>query len=157
MKAGTVELTERKQWRIRAAPIGIDTPHARPSRVVLHRGLRVLRAAVLSSISLVGLPGIASVASHVADRTGPIVGLAGKCVDVAASGTANGTAVQLYTCSTGVAQTWTISDTGTIRNPHSGKCLDVTGQGTANGSTIQLWDCNGSRRCAIPSRDAAWT
>jgi|GEM_PF-378885 len=144
MRAGTVELTERKPCRTRATHIGIDTPYARPSRVVLHRGLRVLRAAVLSSVSLVGLPGLAAIAPHLADRTGPIVGLAGKCVDVAASGTANGTSVQLYTCATGVAQTWAISDTGTIRNPHSGKCLDVTGQGTANGSKIQLWECNGS-------------
>src|SRR5690349_18761161 len=116
----------------------------RPSRILRHRALRILRVAVLSSIALLGLPGIAAVTPHLADRTGPIVGLAGKCVDVAASGTANGTAVQLYTCAPGVAQTWTISDNGTIRNPHSGKCLDVTGQGTENGSKIQLWECNGS-------------
>jgi polyhydroxybutyrate depolymerase len=105
---------------------------------------RVLRAAVLSSLSLGGLSASAAVAPHFAERTGAIVGLAGKCVDVAASGTTNGTAVQLYTCAPGVAQTWTISDNGTIRNPNSGKCLDVTGQGTVNGSPIQLWDCNGS-------------
>ncbi|GAA1824557.1 glycosyl hydrolase [Agromyces salentinus] len=77
-------------------------------------------------------------------RTGAIVGLAGKCVDAAGSGTANGTAVQLYTCAPGVAQTWTIGADGTIRNPNSGRCLDVAGQGTTNGSVLQLWDCNGS-------------
>ncbi|QEO14432.1 glycosyl hydrolase [Agromyces intestinalis] len=77
-------------------------------------------------------------------RTGSISGLAGKCVDVRASGTANGTAVQLYTCATGVAQTWTIGTDGSIRNPNSGRCLDVTGAGTANGTVVQLWDCNGS-------------
>lgn len=77
-------------------------------------------------------------------RTGSIVGLAGKCVDVAASGTANGTAVQLYTCASGVAQTWTIGTDGSIRNPNSTRCLDVAGQGTANGSLIQIWDCNAS-------------
>lgn len=78
------------------------------------------------------------------DKRGAIVGLAGKCVDVAASGTANGTAVQLYTCATGVAQTWTIGTDGTIRNPNSGKCLDVSASGTANGTRVQIWDCNGT-------------
>ncbi|MBD5786261.1 RICIN domain-containing protein [Cellulosimicrobium terreum] len=77
-------------------------------------------------------------------RTGAITGLVGKCVDAAASGTANGTAVQLYTCSPGVAQTWEVRTDRTIRNPHANKCLDVSGQGTANGTLIQLWDCNGS-------------
>ncbi|MCP2370321.1 mannan endo-1,4-beta-mannosidase [Agromyces terreus] len=77
-------------------------------------------------------------------RTGAIVGLAGKCVDAAASGTANGTAVQLYACASGVAQTWTVAADGTIRNPNSGRCLDAAGQGTANGTVIQLWNCNGS-------------
>jgi mannan endo-1,4-beta-mannosidase len=76
--------------------------------------------------------------------TGAIVGLAGKCVDVAASGTANGTAVQLYTCAPGVAQTWEVRADGTIRNPNAGRCLDVAGQGTANGTVVQIWDCNGS-------------
>ncbi len=76
--------------------------------------------------------------------TGAITGLAGKCVDVAASGTANGTAVQLYTCASGVAQTWTATANGPIRNPNSNRCLDVAGQGTANGTLIQIWDCNGS-------------
>jgi mannan endo-1,4-beta-mannosidase len=75
-------------------------------------------------------------------RTGPITGVGGKCVDVAASGTANGTAVQLYDCNGTTAQNWTVGTDGTIRA--LGKCLDVTGQGTANGTPIQLWDCNGS-------------
>ncbi|WP_199230744.1 glycosyl hydrolase [Promicromonospora sp. AC04] len=79
-----------------------------------------------------------------ASRTGPIVGLAGKCVDVAASGTANGTVVQLYTCAPGVAQTWEVRPDGTIRNPNSNRCLDVAGGGTANGTQVQLWDCNGT-------------
>ncbi|MBH0130759.1 ricin-type beta-trefoil lectin domain protein [Salinibacterium sp. NK8237] len=79
-----------------------------------------------------------------AESRGAIVGLAGKCVDVAASGTANGTAVQLYTCATGVAQTWIVGTDGTISNPNSGKCLDVSASGTANGTVVQLWDCNGT-------------
>jgi GH18 family chitinase len=75
-------------------------------------------------------------------RTGRITGLAGKCVDVAAAGTANGTAVQLYACNGTNAQTWTVGTDGTVRA--LGKCLDVASAGTANGTQIQLWDCNGT-------------
>ncbi|MFF8537397.1 family 16 glycosylhydrolase [Streptomyces sp. SAS_267] len=73
--------------------------------------------------------------------SGPIKGLAGKCVDVAAANSANGTPVQLYDCNGTAAQQWTVSPDGTIRA--LGKCLDVTGNGTADGSTVQLWDCGG--------------
>ncbi|GLY25197.1 glycosyl hydrolase family 18 protein [Micromonospora sp. NBRC 101691] len=75
-------------------------------------------------------------------RTGPITGIGGKCVDVAAAGTANGTAVQLYDCNGTAAQTWTVGADGTLRA--LGKCADVTSASTANGAKIQLWDCNGT-------------
>ncbi|WP_329184719.1 RICIN domain-containing protein [Streptomyces sp. NBC_01428] len=71
----------------------------------------------------------------------PIKGLAGKCVDVAAASTANGTPVQLYDCNGTAAQQWTVGSDGTIRA--LGKCLDVTNNGTADGTPIQLWDCTG--------------
>ncbi|MFJ4839712.1 ricin-type beta-trefoil lectin domain protein [Streptomyces sp. NPDC088746] len=73
---------------------------------------------------------------------GPITGLAGKCVDVAAGSAANGTAVQLYDCNGTAAQQWTVGGDGTIRA--LGKCLDVTSGGTADGTPVQLYDCNGS-------------
>ena len=73
--------------------------------------------------------------------TGAVVsGAAGKCLDVDNAGSANGTAVQLYTCNGTAAQRWTFGADGTLRA--LGKCLDVTGYGTANGSKVQLWDCN---------------
>ncbi|MEU8300430.1 glycosyl hydrolase family 18 protein [Micromonospora sp. NPDC048909] len=75
-------------------------------------------------------------------RTGPITGIGGKCVDVAAASSANGTAVQLYTCNGTNAQNWTVASDGSLRA--LGKCADVTSAGTANGTKIQLWDCNGS-------------
>jgi beta-glucanase (GH16 family) len=70
-----------------------------------------------------------------------IKGLAGKCVDVAAANSANGTPVQLYDCNGSAAQQWTVGSDGTIRA--LGKCLDITDNGTADGSTVQLWDCGG--------------
>jgi type 1 glutamine amidotransferase len=74
--------------------------------------------------------------------TGPIVGLAGKCLDVAGSGTADGTKVQLYRCNGTGAQRWTVTPNGTAKA--LGKCLDVAGGGTVNGTKAQLWTCNGS-------------
>jgi hypothetical protein len=75
-------------------------------------------------------------------RTGRITGIAGKCVDIAAASSANGTAVQLYDCNGSTAQNWTVGTDGTIRG--LGKCLDVNAAGTANGSLVQIYDCNGT-------------
>ncbi|MEU8382223.1 ricin-type beta-trefoil lectin domain protein [Streptosporangium sp. NPDC048865] len=72
---------------------------------------------------------------------GAITGLAGKCMDVAGANSADGTAVQLYTCNGSAAQQWTRPGDGTLRV--LGKCLDVVDNGTANGSRLQLWSCFG--------------
>ncbi|WP_436390433.1 RICIN domain-containing protein [Amycolatopsis sp. MEPSY49] len=79
------------------------------------------------------------IASGTPYPAGTITGIGGKCVDVSNSGTANGTAVQLWTCNTTPAQRWTRQN-GTIRA--LGKCLDVSNSGTADGTLVQLWDCN---------------
>jgi chitinase len=73
--------------------------------------------------------------------TGTITGYGGKCVDVAGASSANGTAVDLYTCNGTTAQKWT-STAGTLRA--LGKCLDVNAASTANGAKVQLYDCNGT-------------
>ncbi|RPK40357.1 Chitinase precursor [Streptomyces sp. ADI92-24] len=98
--------------------------------------LGVVAAAAL----LAGLTG--SPALGAAAATGQITGVGGKCVDVAAGGTANGTPVQLYDCNGSAAQQWSLGGDGTVKA--LGKCLDVASGGTANGSVVQLWDCNGS-------------
>ncbi|MBJ6641338.1 lectin [Streptomyces sp. DHE7-1] len=73
--------------------------------------------------------------------TGTITGLAGKCLDVAGAGTADGTPVQIYDCNGTAAQQWTVGGDGTVRA--LGKCLDVTGNSTADGAKAQLWTCTG--------------
>ncbi len=73
---------------------------------------------------------------------GPIVGLGGKCLDVNAAGTADGTKIQIYGCNGTAAQQWTVGTDGTVRA--LGKCLDVDAAGTANGTKVQLWTCNGT-------------
>ncbi|WP_052413988.1 ricin-type beta-trefoil lectin domain protein [Streptomyces glaucescens] len=77
-----------------------------------------------------------------AERTGTLTGLAGKCLDVAAGSTADGTAVQLHTCNGSAAQRWTVAADGSVRA--LGKCLDVTGGSTADGARVQLYTCNGT-------------
>ncbi|HEY0471247.1 MAG TPA: ricin-type beta-trefoil lectin domain protein, partial [Kribbella sp.] len=72
----------------------------------------------------------------------PITGLAGKCVDVAAANSADGTAVDLYDCNGTAAQQWTRPGDGTIRA--LGKCLDINAGSTADGAKVQLYTCNGS-------------
>lgn len=73
---------------------------------------------------------------------GTLVGLAGKCLDVAGARTDNGTQVQLYTCNGSAAQRWTLPGDGTVRA--LGKCLDVNASSTEPGAKVQLWDCNGT-------------
>ncbi|GAB3434971.1 glycosyl hydrolase family 18 protein [Actinophytocola sediminis] len=75
-------------------------------------------------------------------ESGQITGIAGKCVDVAGASSADGTAVQLWTCNGTNAQSWTVGSDGTVRA--LGKCLDAASAGTANGTLIQLWTCNGT-------------
>lgn len=72
-------------------------------------------------------------------RTGPITGLGGKCLDVTDGSTANGNQPQMWTCTSGPNQQWTLASDGTVRG--LGKCLDVTGNGTTDGTAVQLWDC----------------
>ncbi|HVV18471.1 MAG TPA: RICIN domain-containing protein, partial [Pseudonocardiaceae bacterium] len=67
----------------------------------------------------------------------------GKCMDVNAAGTANGTKVQLYDCNGTGAQQWTHTSSNQLVNPNSGKCLDATGPSSADGTPLQIWSCTG--------------
>ncbi|MFJ4715235.1 lectin [Streptomyces sp. NPDC088785] len=109
-------------------------PRSAPSRST---AVRAALATVLLTVSAGALA-----TTPAAAATGTITGLGGKCLDVAAASSANGTAVQLYDCNGTAAQQWTVGTDGTIRA--LGKCLDVTGNATANGARLQLWDCAGS-------------
>ncbi|WP_324291285.1 chitosanase [Paractinoplanes pyxinae] len=105
------------------------------------RARRVLYASV--ALAVPGAAIIYGLLPASAATAGPIKGLGGKCVDVAAASSANGTAIQLYDCNNTGAQQWTVGNTdGSLRA--LGKCLDVTAASTTNGAKIQLYDCNGT-------------
>lgn len=75
--------------------------------------------------------------------SGQIVGVhSGKCVDVKAAGTADGTPIQLYRCNGTAAQQWKLEADGTLRA--LGKCLDVQYGKTENGSLLGLNTCHGA-------------
>ncbi|MEU3184187.1 ricin-type beta-trefoil lectin domain protein [Streptomyces sp. NPDC006923] len=99
--------------------------------------LAALPLAVGASVVTTPTPATAAVAA-----VGSITGLGGKCVDVAAASSANGTPVQLYDCNGSTAQQWDVRSDGSVRA--LGKCLDVKDNSTANGAQLQLWDCTGS-------------
>ncbi|GGM09271.1 ricin-type beta-trefoil lectin domain protein [Dactylosporangium sucinum] len=107
------------------------------SRPRLRLGLAALATVLVAA-------GIAFVSMSTASAAtvGAITGYGGKCVDVAAASSANGTQVQLYTCNGTAAQQWTVGDDGTIRA--LGKCLDVAAASSANGTKVQIYDCNGT-------------
>ncbi|MFI6418261.1 polymorphic toxin type 27 domain-containing protein [Streptomyces sp. NPDC050842] len=73
-----------------------------------------------------------------------IPGATGKCLGVQGSGTANGTAVEVVSCSTAAAQQWKINGhygAGySLLNVNAQKCLDVA----TNQTKIQIWTCNGT-------------
>lgn len=76
-------------------------------------------------------------------RTGPVISAAtNKCLDINASGTTDGTKIQIWTCNGTGAQQWTIGGDGTLRG--LGKCLDVRSSGITNGTIVHLWTCNGT-------------
>ena len=76
--------------------------------------------------------------------SGEVIGDAGLCLDTRGGTTANGTALQLYTCNHSTAQQVTYTANGTTGGTLQvlGKCLDASNAGTANGTPIQLYDCN---------------
>ncbi|MCU1279302.1 MAG: Chitinase [bacterium] len=80
---------------------------------------------------------------------GPLVRAgSGKCLDVNAAGTADGTNIQQWTCNGTGAQSWVVEDQGggyaQLRNPHSNECVDVSGASNSDGANVQLWTCNGT-------------
>ncbi|GAA2577999.1 ricin-type beta-trefoil lectin domain protein [Winogradskya consettensis] len=72
---------------------------------------------------------------------GAITSNLGTCLDVTDGSTANGNSPQMWSCTAGPNQSWTVGADGTVRA--LGKCLDVKDNATADGSAVQLWDCAG--------------
>ncbi|QKW18010.1 alpha-N-acetylglucosaminidase C-terminal domain-containing protein [Kitasatospora sp. NA04385] len=74
--------------------------------------------------------------------TGAVTGIGGKCADVAGGNSADGTALQLWTCNQTAAQTWQLVGDGTLRA--RGKCMNVRNGATTAGTAVELSSCNGT-------------
>ncbi|WP_406092198.1 lectin [Streptomyces sp. NBC_01013] len=74
--------------------------------------------------------------------SGALSGPGGKCLDATGNTGADGTPVQLWDCTGGANQRWTVQADGSIRT--LGACLDVASGSTANGAKVQLYTCNGT-------------
>lgn len=72
-----------------------------------------------------------------------IVGLAGKCIDVANGADHDGAKVQLFTCNGTNAQRWQLQTSGVVKTFH-GRCLDVPSGNTVDGIQLQVYTCNGT-------------
>lgn len=67
-----------------------------------------------------------------------------KCLDIKSNGTANGSLVDLWSCTGGANQQWELTGAfGELYNPQSGKCLEDPGFSTTNGRQLDIWTCNG--------------
>jgi GH25 family lysozyme M1 (1,4-beta-N-acetylmuramidase) len=79
-----------------------------------------------------------------AGPTGPVrLDLGGKCLNDPGNSSANGTRLNIWTCSGGARQQWTIVQDDTVRI--HGKCLDAYHSGTAVGTPVDLYSCTGGR------------
>ncbi|MBD1835115.1 RICIN domain-containing protein [Cyanobacteria bacterium FACHB-472] len=72
-----------------------------------------------------------------------IKGVEGKCLDVNAGSSNNGTQIQLWDCNGTNAQKLTFSNGMLYSGVASNKCLDIYEGNTANGAKVLLWDCHG--------------
>jgi hypothetical protein len=66
------------------------------------------------------------------------------CLDVASSGTSNGTPVHIWSCNGTGAQMWFFDHEGRLRPwVAPNKCLDVHSYNRNNGAQLVIWDCHG--------------
>lgn len=105
------------------------------------------------SVDDAGTDGSAAVLSSCAGRTGqswqlpprgfsgPIVGPAGKCLDVTGNDPADRTPIILFSCHGLPNQVWRHETDGRVVGL-GGKCLDVLGSNNTDGTQIVLFPCN---------------
>jgi hypothetical protein len=122
-----------------------------------HRVPRALTAVALMATAVTGVEfaaqGSASAANSAAAAiptgyTTVVNKGSGKCVDARSAASADGTAVQQYTCNGSTAQNWQLvaTDGGYYRvnsNLNAAEAWDVTGVSTADSALIQTWTYSG--------------
>ncbi|MEU4799687.1 non-reducing end alpha-L-arabinofuranosidase family hydrolase [Streptomyces sp. NPDC023327] len=100
------------------------------------RQLSVVLATLIAAATLVVSPSQAA-------TTGAVRGAgSNRCLDVPGAARTDGTGVQIWDCSGGSNQQWTLTD-GNQLTVYGDKCLDVPGHATTAGTRPVIWSCNG--------------
>ena len=68
---------------------------------------------------------------------------AGKCLDVPNGTQANGTQLDIWTCSGGSNQIWAHTSSSQLTVYGGAKCLDAFNNQVTAGTKVEIWDCNG--------------
>jgi hypothetical protein len=123
-----------------ATTVSVSLDGGTPLKATVSVPSRAVLAFTAGTGGLTDVHAISQVSITQRPPTGPITGIASKCVEVRGSATADGTPVQLSTCTGSTGQSWSARADQTLRA--LGKCLDVTSGGTANGTPVQLYTCN---------------
>ncbi|MFE9451961.1 non-reducing end alpha-L-arabinofuranosidase family hydrolase [Streptomyces sp. NPDC006739] len=93
--------------------------------------------AVLAALAAMLVAGPAQAATSGALRGGG----SGRCLDVPNASQTDGTFLQIWDCTGGANQQWTLTDSGQLTTGN--KCLDVPGHATTAGTKVEIWACNG--------------
>ncbi|MFF0424960.1 non-reducing end alpha-L-arabinofuranosidase family hydrolase [Streptomyces sp. NPDC004520] len=105
------------------------------------RPLSVLLTAVVAAV--VALASMLVAAPAQAATSGALRGVgSGRCLDVPNAGQSDGTLLQIWDCSGGTNQQWTLTS-GNQLTVYGGKCLDVPGHATTAGTRVEIWTCHG--------------
>jgi hypothetical protein len=104
------------------------------------RSLAAALAALALAVAAVAVTVAAGPAR--ADVSGALRGAgSGRCLDVPSASQTDGTYLQIYDCSGGANQQWTLTDGGQLK-VYGSKCLDVPHQATSAGTRVEIWTCN---------------
>jgi hypothetical protein len=108
------------------------------------RGATHLIVPLIVIVMVGGVGSYLYAASHAAtSNSGPIIGIASKCLDNYANKKADDNKIQLYTCNGTGSQQWAANTNGTIINAND-DCLDVAAAGVSAWTPVDLYQCNGS-------------
>ncbi|GAA1511206.1 RICIN domain-containing protein [Kribbella lupini] len=134
-------------------------PLRRPPRARAAVAASLVAAVVATALSVVTSPDATAAISPTGWNT-VTAKHSNKCVDARAAGTANGTAVQQYTCNSSTAQQWQFQPTSdgyvriNARNTPT-QVLDVSNVSVADGALIHLWAFgNGNNQQFRPVEEA---
>ncbi|TWE21551.1 non-reducing end alpha-L-arabinofuranosidase family hydrolase [Kitasatospora atroaurantiaca] len=110
-------------------------------RTSSRRRLSAVLIAVVAAVAALATMLVANPAQ--AATTGALRGAgSGRCLDVQNASQTDGASLQIYDCSNGTNQQWTLTSANQL-TVYGNKCLDVPNHATTAGTRVQIWTCSG--------------